>query len=366
MPSTINRTLPVQNSPMTSLEMRQQFGRAADDIDALQTGKANLASPALTGTPTAPTAATTVNSTQIATTAFAKAMPITNLQGNPVTAGTPSNGQVLTWGGTAWAPQAATGGVPDPATIALRPMTANMNDWIPIGVAGFFVGQLTSGSVTNGPPSWPGVALWRVTGISDTTGRASLTAEPFDTNGNAYYSRHYSPTSRLIFRRYRAMYGANPGWSGWLRDDPFAWFVFSYRTIPNFTITNSPQMLPDLNVSYRPFSRRHVYSIDNGTFDRSVANTIYLREWEGNFGDPSGHTDPVPVVSGTRLIVDQAIYPNDQIRVFVEEGDLRQLWSDGPGWNQAEVIYIFKSGAPETVPLRITVMGLLPSGPYPA
>lgn len=45
--------------------------------------KANLASPALTGTPTAPTAATATNNTQIATTAFVKA------QGNlPLTGGT--------------------------------------------------------------------------------------------------------------------------------------------------------------------------------------------------------------------------------------------------------------------------------------
>lgn len=44
-----------------------------DELDALSTtvdSKAPLASPAFTGTPTAPTAATTVNNTQIATTAF--------------------------------------------------------------------------------------------------------------------------------------------------------------------------------------------------------------------------------------------------------------------------------------------------------
>ncbi|TNG92988.1 tail fiber protein [Pasteurellaceae bacterium USgator11] len=42
-------------------------------VGDLNRAKANLASPALTGTPTAPTAAQTVNSTQIATTAFVKA-----------------------------------------------------------------------------------------------------------------------------------------------------------------------------------------------------------------------------------------------------------------------------------------------------
>ena len=42
-------------------------------IDTLDTDKADLASPALTGTPTAPTAATSTNTTQIATTAFTQA-----------------------------------------------------------------------------------------------------------------------------------------------------------------------------------------------------------------------------------------------------------------------------------------------------
>ena len=40
------------------------------DINNAISGKANLASPALTGTPTAPTAAKGTNTTQIATTAF--------------------------------------------------------------------------------------------------------------------------------------------------------------------------------------------------------------------------------------------------------------------------------------------------------
>jgi hypothetical protein len=42
-----------------------------DHVHPIDTSRAPLASPALTGTPTAPTAATTVNSTQLATTAFA-------------------------------------------------------------------------------------------------------------------------------------------------------------------------------------------------------------------------------------------------------------------------------------------------------
>ena len=42
----------------------------AEDLDGILAAKANLASPALTGTPTAPTAANGTNTTQIATTAF--------------------------------------------------------------------------------------------------------------------------------------------------------------------------------------------------------------------------------------------------------------------------------------------------------
>ena len=44
-----------------------------DELDAIQTAvnsKANIASPAFTGTPTAPTAAAGTNTTQVATTAF--------------------------------------------------------------------------------------------------------------------------------------------------------------------------------------------------------------------------------------------------------------------------------------------------------
>lgn len=45
-----------------------------DSIDDLIAGKASIASPALTGTPTAPTPADSTNSTQIATTAFVKSV----------------------------------------------------------------------------------------------------------------------------------------------------------------------------------------------------------------------------------------------------------------------------------------------------
>ena len=71
--------------------------------------KAPIASPALTGTPTAPTAAALTNTTQIATTAFvatavaSAAIATLDDIGN-VTAPTPSSGQFLKWNGTAWVP----------------------------------------------------------------------------------------------------------------------------------------------------------------------------------------------------------------------------------------------------------------------
>ncbi len=81
-------------SPVTSV-----FGRtgavtaSTGDYSVAQiTGAAPLASPALTGTPTAPTAATATNNTQIATTAFVKA------QGYSTTAGTVTSVQLS--GGT--------------------------------------------------------------------------------------------------------------------------------------------------------------------------------------------------------------------------------------------------------------------------
>lgn len=56
----------VSSWPATSLDL-------ANQLESRFAAKANLASPALTGTPTAPTAASGTNTTQIATTAFVQA-----------------------------------------------------------------------------------------------------------------------------------------------------------------------------------------------------------------------------------------------------------------------------------------------------
>lgn len=61
----------------THTDLNRLVGVTADvqgQLDALTAAKAPLASPALTGTPTAPTAAPGTNSTQLATTAFAQAL----------------------------------------------------------------------------------------------------------------------------------------------------------------------------------------------------------------------------------------------------------------------------------------------------
>ena len=60
----------LQGKPL--LAKRAQYTQNGTNIDTALAGKAPLASPALTGTPTAPTAASGTNTTQIATTAFVK------------------------------------------------------------------------------------------------------------------------------------------------------------------------------------------------------------------------------------------------------------------------------------------------------
>ena len=72
-------------------------------------GYALLASPALTGTPSAPTAAALTNTTQVATTAYVDAAVSVGVASvdalddlSDVTAPTPTSGDLLKWNGTAW------------------------------------------------------------------------------------------------------------------------------------------------------------------------------------------------------------------------------------------------------------------------
>ena len=81
---------------MTSTELGYVSG-VTGAIQAQLNGKAPLVSPALTGTPTAPTAASGTNSTQIATTAFVKSQ-------NFLTSFTESDPTIFAWAKAATKP----------------------------------------------------------------------------------------------------------------------------------------------------------------------------------------------------------------------------------------------------------------------
>jgi peptidoglycan hydrolase CwlO-like protein len=77
--SSINSTLSTVDADITALEgnvsiLQGNVSSINSSITSLQTNKANLASPAFTGVPTAPTAVNSTNTTQIATTAFVKSV----------------------------------------------------------------------------------------------------------------------------------------------------------------------------------------------------------------------------------------------------------------------------------------------------
>lgn len=83
-----NFVLPeVGASPDTwGTKLNQNWSDLDTDLNSLETNKANLASPAFTGTPTAPTAATTTNTTQISTTAFVQQEITANAYSLPLAA----------------------------------------------------------------------------------------------------------------------------------------------------------------------------------------------------------------------------------------------------------------------------------------
>ena len=126
---TITLTGDVSGSGTTSIAVTvadDSHNHIISNVDGLQTAldaKAPLASPAFTGTPTAPTAATATNTTQIATTAFVKAQNyLTSLDVaglSDVTITSIATGELLRYNGTGWANAtlaeagiAATGDIP--------------------------------------------------------------------------------------------------------------------------------------------------------------------------------------------------------------------------------------------------------------
>lgn len=80
----------VSNTPLKNLANRTKYLK--DHVDALESSRAPLASPALTGTPTAPTAAQGTSTTQLATTAFVNAEIAADMAANLATAAPAMNG----------------------------------------------------------------------------------------------------------------------------------------------------------------------------------------------------------------------------------------------------------------------------------
>lgn len=80
----------VSNAPLKNLANRTRYLK--DQVDALASSKAPLASPAFTGAPTAPTAAQGTNTTQLATTAFVNAEIAADMAANLATVAPAANG----------------------------------------------------------------------------------------------------------------------------------------------------------------------------------------------------------------------------------------------------------------------------------
>lgn len=80
----------VSNTPLKNLANRTRYLK--DHVDALETSRAPLASPAFTGTPTAPTAAQGTSNTQLATTAFVNAEIAADMAANLATVAPLVNG----------------------------------------------------------------------------------------------------------------------------------------------------------------------------------------------------------------------------------------------------------------------------------
>jgi hypothetical protein len=114
--SVLQASLPYANSPIlaTPTELNYLSGLSSNLVSQLA-AKAPLASPALSGIPTAPTAGATTNTTQIASTAFVQAQKVSPALTGVPTAPTPplgsNNTQVATTEFVQLAVVAATGGV---------------------------------------------------------------------------------------------------------------------------------------------------------------------------------------------------------------------------------------------------------------
>lgn len=114
--TVLKATFPYVTGPVLvgQTELNYLTGLSSNLVSQLA-AKAPLASPALTGTPTAPTAGATTNTTQIATTAFVQAQKVSPVFTGTPTAPTPVDGsnntQIATTEFVQTAVALATGGV---------------------------------------------------------------------------------------------------------------------------------------------------------------------------------------------------------------------------------------------------------------
>ena len=161
--------------------------------------KANLSSPTLTGTPAAPTAASSANSTQIATTAFTQAAIVAGITAkaplaSPALTGTPTaptasastnNTQVAT---TAYTTAAV-------AALVIPAVTAAV-----VNALAYPVGAIYTSTVSTNPATTLGVGTWTAFGAGRVLVGLNASDSDFDTveeTGGAKTDAHTLTTSEI-------------------------------------------------------------------------------------------------------------------------------------------------------------------------
>ena len=182
------------------------------DLTVAQTmtllGAAPLASPAFTGTPTAPTPATSDNSTKIATTAYVKAQSAASGTVTSITAGTGLSGGTITTSGT----------------IALANTAVTANSYGSASAVGTFTvnaqGQLTSASTTSIAIDATQIATGTITiaqgGTGQTTKAAAFNAlSPITTAGDLILGNGSNSATRLAIGSNATVLTSNGTTASW-------------------------------------------------------------------------------------------------------------------------------------------------------